>query len=82
MDQPGKVTKPARGQLNRANEVPLLQMHPWEVHTSMYYCLQCSLFIHVHVHSRTFAVVPADMATHQMSTKESVLHVFILYGYM
>ena len=27
MDQSGKVTKPARGQLNRENEVPLLQMH-------------------------------------------------------
>ena len=35
MDQPGKVTKPARGQLNRENEVSLLQMHPWflPVHT-------------------------------------------------
>ena len=28
MDQPGKVTKPARRQLNRENEVPLLHMHP------------------------------------------------------
>ena len=30
MDQPGKVTKSARGrQLNRENEVSLLQIHPW-----------------------------------------------------
>ena len=29
MDQPGKVTKPARGQQNREKEVSLLQMHPW-----------------------------------------------------
>ena len=29
MDQPGKVTKHARGQLNRENEVSLLKMHPW-----------------------------------------------------
>ena len=43
--QPGKVTKPARGQLNRENEVSLRQMHPpWLVHTSMYNCLQCLLF--------------------------------------
>ena len=36
------VTKPARSQLNRENEVSLLQMHPpWLVHTSMYNCLQC-----------------------------------------
>ena len=28
MDQPGKITKPAGGQLNRENEVSL-QMHPW-----------------------------------------------------
>ena len=52
MDQQGKVAKPARGQLNRGNEVPLLQMHPSVVSTyysSTYYCLRCLLFIYVHV---------------------------------
>ena len=27
MNQPGKATKPARGQLNRENEVPLLRKY-------------------------------------------------------
>ena len=29
MYQPGKATKPSRGQLNRENEVSSQRMHPW-----------------------------------------------------
>ena len=28
-----------------------------------------------------FAVVPTDMAIHQVSTKHSIFHVFIMYAY-
>ena len=82
MDQPGKVTKPARGQLNTEKEGPLLlQKHPW-LSTYHSYVLLFALLIELHVHSWAFAVVPVDMAVHQVSTKHSILHVFILYGYM
>ena len=34
------------------------------------------------MHSWTFAVVPTDIAIHQVSTKHSIFHVFILCGCM
>ena len=40
---------------------------------SAFYTATCTIW--------KFAVVPADMAIHQVSTKHSILHVFILYGY-
>ena len=33
------------------------------------------------MHLWPFAVVPTDMAIHQVSTKHSIFHVFIMYGY-
>ena len=36
----------------------------------------------VRLHSWTFAVVPEDMAIHQVSTKHIIVHVFTLYAYM
>ena len=67
MDQPGKVIKPARGQLNRENEVPLLF---------------AMLTLNLRPCTFMDSVVPTDMAIHQVSMKHGTFHVFILYGYM
>ena len=70
VDQPGKVTKLARGQLNRKNEMPLLQSNV----NFLYGYMMCT-FMDV-------CCCPNDMTIRHVPTKQSISHVFILYEYM
>ena len=85
MDQPGEVTKPARGQLNKENEVSL-QTDPWwvRIRHSMYCCLHCAhiLFIWVHVHPCTFTAVPTNTTKITGVIEAYYIPLFFLYGYM